>query len=50
MEIKKIIIDEKFPSEIKNQIEILNRLPEFSPIWQSIDWNNMLKKTLYIDK
>lgn len=50
MEIIKIIIDDKFPSEIKKQAEEQNKNIEFSPIWQSIEWNIMLQNTAYIEK
>lgn len=48
MQIKRIIIDINFPVELINKINLFNSKLEFSPIWQSIDWNLMLQKTGYI--
>lgn len=50
MQIKRIDIDIQFPLELINKIEKLNSEKEFSPIWQSINWNLMLQRTQYIVK
>jgi hypothetical protein len=49
MEIKKIQVDECFSIKIANQIDELVKSLNYSPIWQTIGWNSMLRTTKYIE-
>lgn len=50
MENIKIEIDSNFPEQYKKSIDELNKKNDFSPIWQSINWNLMNQKTRNINK
>lgn len=50
MQIKKINIDNSFPLDLINEMELLIDSVEFSPIWQSVWWNLMLLKSWYSKK
>jgi uncharacterized protein YerC len=50
MEIKKIEILEDNYDEINYLIDDLLNTQEYSSIWQTIQWNKMLKKSNYIKK
>lgn len=50
MLIQKINIDEKIKPSIKKQINSYQVNKEYSSIWQTIEWNEMLEKSWLIEK
>ncbi len=43
-------ITNKFPSNIRKDIDGLISLVTFNPIWQTLEWQNMLRATSYTTK
>ena len=43
-------ITNNFPSNLRKDIDLLSSTLEYGPIWQTIEWQTMLRRTKYVEK